>query len=190
MEKWEVEERTNGGCRRKETSGLKIKVDIQTKKETTATATEAASDETALGKLGLIELHLQLMGFERFLSTVTNRFNLNTFTHTLKMYTATFSLPSRTRLSRSLALLHFAFDTSTYPCSLLFFIFWFLYMKSHVFFSLPLFSSRHSIYCLLHWTKSRTAFFGCVPFQIISFLWKMNGIYALLLLLLLLLVNC
>ena len=92
MEKWEVEERTNGGCRRKETSGLKIKVDIQTKKETTATATEAASDETALGKLGLIELHLQLMGFERFLSTVTNRFNLNTFTHTLKMYTATLSL--------------------------------------------------------------------------------------------------
>lgn len=132
-------------------------------------------DEMALEKLGLIELHLQLMGFERFLSTVTNRFNLNTFTHTntLPKYefcnTSASYVPCLFRFPLIYALCYLSsFDS---------------YMNSRVFFLFPFFfsSSLHSMITIVCF------FSAAVPFWTISLLGKWMGFGTLLLLMLLLL---
>lgn len=121
------------------------------------------------------------MGFERFLSTGTNRFNLNTFTHidwNALQYFAHIQSIRLTFLVLVLALLVssvFIFSNSHLSvCYLLFFIFWFLYEF------LCLFSVR----CISHPIQRNRMiffFFDCVPFRTISLLGKMNGICALLL---------
>lgn len=121
----------------------------------------AVSDKTALGKLGLIELHLQLMGFERFLSTVTNRFNLNTFTHTVEhcIHTAPHTVPALCPLvslsSYCVAALRFRY----FHLSVLFAIFHLLIL---IYEFSCLFLSSSPSYLLLHWTKSYRFFVGSI----------------------------
>lgn len=75
------------------------------------------------------------MGFERFLSTVTNRFNLNTFTHThwnaaaSPTHTINFTLPAA---PPALIPPHPPVPISTYPCALCYFSSFDSYMNSRV----------------------------------------------------------